>query len=593
MYTQNVDAISGTRGYTGGVTQAGATMFPDPYADIASLYLPENIIDAFELVEYLMTTMPPFKAVTQRVVRYFLTSINIDGASDSNKEKYDSFFNDKLHIMQQLGEIGEDFACYGNSFVSVYMPFDRMLRCPECGTEYNSKKVDYKFDPRSMKMSGKCAKCHKEVTFERRDIKSTDTDRVRIVRWNPKYMDLRTHPISGKTEYFMRLEERFVEKIKSGDAEDRFYLDETPWEFIETCCKKTSNTIPEFEFNDDSIYHMKSTALAGIRMRGWGMPPMLPFFKLAYYIQLMRRYDEAIALDFIVPFRVIFPQNTAPGGQDALTTISMQTFTAAMQEMVARKRKNMTDVQIAPFSIGYQMLGGEGRQLTPKDSIMQAMQELLNAMGYPQELYQGNLSVQAAPTALRLFEKQWQPLVDGFNDIIAWIVKKVSGVMQWDNISAKLQSVTLADDIQRNSILMQAAGAMDISKGTAYNSIGIDYMKEQDRIVTEQQQIQRLQQDAMAAQQAQQANGDAGASAQGGPGGVPGATPGDVWEQAGEIAKQLLLQTPPTQVRGELIKIKQSNPTLHSMVKQRMEEMRSDMRSQGQAMVMDQARQQQ
>ena len=69
MYTQNVDAISGTRGYTGGITQEGASMFPNPYADIASLYLPTNIIDAFELVEFLMTTMPPFKAVAQRVVR--------------------------------------------------------------------------------------------------------------------------------------------------------------------------------------------------------------------------------------------------------------------------------------------------------------------------------------------------------------------------------------------------------------------------------------------------------------------------------------------------------------------------------------------
>jgi hypothetical protein len=93
----------------------------------------------------------------------------------------------------------------------------------------------------------------------------------------------------------------------------------------------------------------------------------------------------------------------------------------------------------------------------------------------------------------------------------------------------------------------------------------------------------------MKEQQAMQENGSMGES--GGPGGQPGATPGDVYEQAGALAEQLLLQTPETMRRGELIKIKHSNPTLHALVLQRMDEMRQDMARQGQAQVMEQMKQ--
>jgi hypothetical protein len=75
------------------------------------------------------------------------------------------------------------------------------------------------------------------------------------------------------------------------------------------------------------------------------------------------------------------------------------------------------------------------------------------------------------------------------------------------------------------------------------------------------------------------------------PGGEPGATPGDVYEQGKQMAEQLLLQTPPSLRRGELVKIKHSNPTLHAIVTQEMDNMRQEFARQGQAMMMDQAKQ--
>jgi len=157
----------------------------------------------------------------------------------------------------------------------------------------------------------------------------------------------------------------------------------------------------------------------------------------------------------------------------------------------------------------------------------------------------------------------------------------------WGEVEGSLRSVTLADDIERKALSLQAAAGQDISKATAYRPLGIDYMEEQKRVMEEQRELARLQQQAMEEQAAQQAQPS------GGGGGAPaaGATPGDVHEQAKALAHQLLVQTPETMRRGELIKIKHSNPTLHALVIQEMDNMRQEMARQGQAQMLEQAKQ--
>jgi hypothetical protein len=367
-----------------------------------------------------------------------------------------------------------------------------------------------------------------------------------------------------------------------------FYLNETPWAMVEACLKSNKSKKEYlFKFKDDSIYHLRCSTLAGLPVKGWAIPPILPNFKLAYYVQLLRRYDEAIALDFIIPFRILFPNNTSPQGQDALSQISMTSFIGHMQQMINAKRKNLTDIQVAPFSVGYEMLGGEAKTLAPKDNIALAVDELLNSLGFPAELYKGTLSIQAFPVALRLFEKQWNSLVDGFNDLISWLMKRLSRHFMWGEVTGTLRSVTLADDVERKALSLQAAAGQDISKATAYRPLGIDYLEEQKRLVEEQETIQKLQQEARERQQAQQMGQQTSQSGQP----AYGATPGDVYEQSKALAQQLLLQTPETMRRGELIKIKHSNPTLHALVLQEMDTMRQDMARQGQAMIMQQAKQ--
>lgn len=559
-----------------GVTRSGAEKFPNPFFDIASEYVPSDINQIFELTEFLMMTMAPFRAVTQRVVRYFLTEIVLEGGEAEDREHYEDLFSKQLKLLDLLGEVGDDFQVYGNVFLSLYLPFDRMLVCPQCKTNYHVE-TDIKWKFRDGGFVARCPKCGYDGVFGHKDRCSPDVSRVKLIRWNPKFVSLRVHPVSGRTEYYLQLDRELVRKIQEGNP---FYLNDTPWSMIECALQKKDNL---FRFREGQLFHLKAGSLAGLPIRGWGLPPMLPNFKLAYYIQLLRRYDEAITLDYIVPFRVLFPQAQTADGKDALSMMSMGTFVSQMKNMVDNHRRQLTDIQVAPFPVGYQMLGGEAKALSPKESIQAAFDELFTSMGYPVELYKGSLSLQAAPVALRLFEKEQCHLVHGYNDILKWIVGLVGRYFRWETrkIDVKLRPVTLADDIERKAIMLQSAAGQDISKQTAYRTVGIDYMDEQRRVVEEQKEIMRLQRKAQEEAVQQPLDGSGGENS--GSGAVTGATPGDVAGQASDLAAKLISMDP-TSRRRVLLDVKKTNPTMHALIIADLEDMRNQAASQGRQM---------
>jgi len=164
--------------------------------------------------------------------------------------------------------------------------------------------------------------------------------------------------------------------------------------------------------------------------------------------------------------------------------------------------------------------------------------------------------------------------------------------------------VTLADDVEKKHIWLQLAAAGIISRQTALAPWGVDPYKEQEKMFDEQrefaEQEQEFQEDMEQRQLGQAAirgqlgpQGAAGAAAgpppMGGPQVSPqGMSPMDVMAQA-EEETQRMMQMPASMRRGRLMELKNSNPTLHALVKQGLEQTRSQARSEGQAMVLQQA----
>jgi hypothetical protein len=604
--------------------------FPDPFLDMASLAMPETITYALRWCEYLMFANGTYFRALDRVLSYFITDIELSGIDDDDeKERIDKFLHNPegLDLIDDIHTAGLNYMVYGNDFSSITMPFRRYLSCKKCHIELPLNKVfnlpEFKFKWVDFNFHATCPRCKYSGVWDHIDRRSGEAGPIRIKHWSPHEIELLWCPYTEDISYIWKIPEDYRRMIKDGHL---FHLERANWEIIQ-CVKNNTH----LRFDKDVIYHMKENTLAGVRNRGWGIPRVLANFRQAWYVQVLHRYNEAIALDYVIPFRLITPApgpGSADQSRDALLNLNMGGYMSQVQRMLAQRRRDPASWHTLPFPVQYQALGGDATQLAPKDLLDQGLEVLLNNVGVPVELYKGSLQIQSAPAALRLFESSWSHLVHNLNGYVAFIMKRLGQLLNWEKAEARLQRVTHADDLQRSMARLQLMMGGQVSKQTGLKSIGVDYFDETKRQIEEQKfdaeaqnKLQEeLQQDAQMQQMGQQQQQAAGSGApteggmtppqpggdpsQGGGGGgmPPGSaqvmaqqptlpnkptTPEEVLSKAQTIAQQIL-SMPEAQKDSELIKLKKTDPMMHSLVKSQIEDIRRQAQTAGGAMLMQQ-----
>ena len=551
-----------TKDYDINETSSG---FPDPFMDYTSRFMPTDMHKLYEWSEKIYYFNPTFRQAVNRIARYPITALSYAEEENTDSVKqYKNFFDKELDFKTQLAYIGIDLLVYGNCFVSVFLPFDRMFQCPACGLEVTPSSVDFKY--KEGHFVGICL-CKEKVKFKVKDIISKDSAKINLIRWDPKHIEVNFNQITGSSVYYWSIPAEYKTRVENNDQD---FLAEIPRSILDTIVADK-----KFRFSKNKIYHFKEESLAGVLTK-YGLPTAVSLFKPEYYISLLRRANEAIALDYIIPFRIIYPLGSS-NANEPTTHIPLQKFTRKMESMIENKRFDNTNIQISPIPIGYQAIGGEGKTLNVHQEIKFATEEMLNGLGYPAELYYGTLTVQAVPTALRLFQNTWSHLIHGYNRFIQWVSDTVSDYLDWEKMQVSLTPITIADDIERKQILMQLASSGIISMGTALEPYGIDINKEHDKKLDEQRammdadlKMQKMQKELMKSV-------DTG---QGGAEGQVGGSVYDVHTQAQQIANQLLANFDSGMVRSELQNIEETDKNLYALVKMYMDQMRSQAQSQ-------------
>jgi hypothetical protein len=620
----------------GAGTSSAESAFADPFNDYATSQMPTTMRSALAWSEYIWQVQGTYRMAMERIVSYFITDIEIGGdASDDEKKKYKEFLDDQLYALNFLGQLMRDRLCYGNGFASVVVPFRRYLQCPKTGDMYPLKVVYHNFNfefTSDFEFVATCPKTGWRGPWHLIDKPREESDHLILKRWSPHEIELLHDPYTDEVAYLWRIPEYYKRMIKEGNL---FHLERASKQVLEAVKHDQL-----FRFHSEAIFHMKEPTLAGIRNMGWGIPRSLVNFRQIWYVQVLRRYNEAIALDYVVPFRLITPGTsggTNAGGistNDPMSIYAAGDFRAQVRGMLNRRRRDPASWQMLPFPVNYQMLGGDAKQLAPTEMIQQGYETLLNEAGAPVEFYNGNLSLQAAPVALRLLESTHRQLVTDANMLLQWLVNSISRIMSWEIVDCKLSRVTIADDMQKQMSALQLMMGQQLSGTSGLAAIGYDWETEQKRIADEarkQQEMQARQQEEMeqagfAQQVAKGVNpaapppgGDPAAMGGGAPpaggaappaGGDPAAaggmagqtpvssyiqtmgpnamvTPNDLQSAAEQLANELL-GLPEGVKDSELRKLKQFNPTLHSITRAKMDEIRSQMRTEGGAMLQQQ-----
>lgn len=595
----------------------GNQIFMTPWLDYSTVAVPDNHTMVMWWAQYLWLTDGNFRTSMERVASHFMTRIKLPDLEDDEESAWNDFFQDHFNYRKELIGCAYDYLCYGNNFISLYLPFKRFAICKECGLEQPLSEVDYeiKFSSTAPHVTWNrirdCPRCQNSLPYEVLDRRDPDLSRVRLNRYDPNDIEIAQNKFSLRKEFFWRIPDEVRRDIQSGA---RIHLDDTPLEVLEAVA-----TSGRLAFDDDMLLHQEELTVSGVRTHGWGLPRSISNFRTAWLQQLTNKLDQAVVMDYTLGRRVVSPSPT-PGGTDPMQTQNMEKFVSRVQGMFAQSRNNPVGIYTSPYPLTYQFLGGEGDKLLPAEKLKFRQQEYLNQLGVPLEYHQMTLSVQAAPMALRLFEAYWQNIPSFYNRTLQWVVDILSRVYGLIGTRVEMMKTTLADDMERKAVLLQLMSANQLSPETALEPFGVDPRKEAKQVISHEEYVAKLQEKAAEKEakrqemgvlksqasnptpstlQAQQAGGappPPGTPMGGMPvGGTPGAgaapaqptTLDEMDQQSQEIAQQLLVMDDYSR-KQELKALREGNKALHGLVKQKLEELRRQTNSQGGQMLRQQ-----
>jgi hypothetical protein len=449
--------------------------------------MPPTVKELLKWCAYFFYTDPLIGSVVYKVAEYPITDFIYNSEDEHVRKKWKDVLEENLNIKPFLIEIGLDFFTFGNAFISINLPFKRLIKCPNCKHQEDIKEVKYRF--KSWEFHYKCPNCKEEVIGKTKDVPVKSPQDINFIRWDPKNIEIEYNPLTGKSRYRYRPPNKIRRAIMQGKPE---ILNDIPWIFI-----KAVKSNKDIILSPRNLFHFKRPTLAE-QDQGWGKPLILHSMKRLFYLYVLRRAQEAIALQRILPLEFIFPQPNA--SQDPYSHVNLNVWSSRIQEEIRKWRTDPNYISCVPVPLGFERLGGDGRALMLGPEIEIANKEITGGMGVPLEFVFGGLSWSGSSVSLRTLENHflmYRRLLMRFLNFVKGHLVVHLGLPECE---LKFTEFKMADDIQRKQLVMQLNAAQKISNKTLLTELGFDFEKEQETIRKEVDKMMELQEIQMKAQ---------------------------------------------------------------------------------------------
>lgn len=449
----------------------GAIRYPSPFFDVAHMYLPNSFKSMLKWCRYYFLTNPLINSVIYKMAEYPITDLIYDTSDTTLRGRWNYFFDEVIQIKKFLIEAGLDYGTYGNTFISIFYPFIKHLKCKKCGHLHNIKDQKYTF--RSMKFNGTCSRCGHSGDFDVQDVFIKSVRDIRLIRWNPEYVTILHNEATGESEYYYRVPPQLANDIRMGKPN---VIEKIPQLFIEALSKDKS-----LKFSKDNLFHMKRPTIAQ-KDKGWGLPMALPVLKDAFYLQVLRKAQEAIGIEHIVPLRILYPQ-TPSASADVYSTMNLSKWRNTVEKEITRWRLDNNYIPIMPMPIGQETMGGDGRALSLSQEYRVWSEHIIAGMGVPQEFVFGGLSFSGSNVSMRMLENHF--IEDRSNQlrlVSNFIIPRIAAFMEWEPIPVHFRRFKMADDLQRGMFHLQLAQAQKLSDKSLLEDLDWNAEEERKRI---------------------------------------------------------------------------------------------------------------
>ena len=442
--------------------------YPSPFFDIGHTYLPTSVKHMFRWCRYYFLTNPLINAVTYKMAEYPVTPIVFDDVDEDLRAHWIAIAEDKLNLRPFLVEVGLDYFCYGNAFITIHFPFEKYLLCDSCGNKEKIQYASYKF--RNLKYHLACKACGTITIAEVEDFHVRSLNDINLIRWNPEHVSIDQNEITGETSYYLEVTTSLKNDILMGK---RHVVETIPNEFVESIRKGKA-----LSFTKENLFHLKRPTIAQ-KDQGWGMPLILPVLKDSYYLQILRKAQESIAHGYIVPLRILYPK-AGSETSDPYTTSNLSLWKERIEAEIFKWRLDPNYIPILPLPIGNEMIGGEGKALSLHQEMRAWSEQIIAGMHVPAEFIYGGLQYSGSNVSMRMLENQF--LGYRSNLLIMckdFILARIARYMGWSKPKISFKPFKMADDLQKVAMAFQMNQAMKISDTTLLSEADYDIVTEE------------------------------------------------------------------------------------------------------------------
>jgi hypothetical protein len=464
----SVTRFDSHHGRTPGGLFHSSLRYPSPFFDIGHTFLPSTFDQLLKWCRYYFLVNPLINAVTYKMAEYPVTPLIFEVEDVETRKEWESIAENVLRLRAFQIEVGLDYFCYGNAFITRHFPFIKFLVCTNCKNEVQISKAAYKF--RNLKYHLACEKCNTTAEAKVKDLYIKNLKGIKLIRWNPEYVRPEHNELTGHTDYFLQVPQTIKNDILLGK---RHIVETIPDIYVEAL--QQSKTL---RFNEDTVFHLKRPTIAQKDM-GWGMPLILPVLKDTYYLQILRKAQEAIAQQHIVPLRILFPQ-AGGASSDPYSTTDLGMWRKRIEAEIAKWRQDANYIPILPLPIGNETIGGEGRALMLHQEMRAWSEQIVAGMHVPIEFVFGGMQFSGSNVSMRMLENQFlgyrmmqHVLVNDF------ILGGIADYMGWPRPQTRFKRFKMADDLQRSALVFQLNQAMKISDTTLLDDLDYDIVQEE------------------------------------------------------------------------------------------------------------------
>jgi hypothetical protein len=465
--------------------------YPSPFFDVAQQFLPENVHQLHLWCRYYFLTNPVINVACQKMAEYPVTPIVWETEDEKLLNLYRGVER-QLGLRQFQVSVGLDYFVYGNAFASVYFQLEKYIICRGCKARYRASKNRSLYKWKGSRFYINCTSCSYEGWADQADTYPRNIRGARLIRWNPENIEISHNEITGKSRYYYRLPRSVVNSVKLGERET---IESLPWQFLEAARKGRA-----LLFSEDNFFHLKRPTIAQ-KDQGWGTPLIYPLLKDAFYLQIMKKAQESLLLEHVVPLRMIFPGPSTGGNDGPFGSYNLSNWKSKIDSEMNIWKRDHNYIPILPVNVGFQTIGGQAKALILHQEFRIHAEQMLAGAGIPVEFVFGGLQWSSSNTSLRALENTFL----GFNQerfgLLEFCIRRVAAHMAWPKVPFRFDRFRMADDLQRAMFYFQLNQAQKISDRRLLEELGEDLDKETGRMdgeLSKQLNVQRKMQLASA-----------------------------------------------------------------------------------------------